>query len=85
MKSVTRPASPARFAPFLSRSLIIAAFAGLVLFAPQGGPAANSAADSSGRPDQGAVAGFRPETRLRKLHLVRPDLIPYPIAYEVYC
>ena len=25
------------------------------------------------------------EPRLRKLHLVRPDLIPYPIAYEVYC
>ena len=23
--------------------------------------------------------------RLRKLHLVRPDLIPYPIAYEIYC
>lgn len=31
------------------------------------------------------IAGFRPEGRLRKLHLVRPDLIPYPIAYEVYC
>jgi len=28
---------------------------------------------------------FPPEVRLRKLHLVRPDLIPYPIAYEVYC
>lgn len=28
---------------------------------------------------------YRPEVRLRKLHLVRPDLIPYPIAYEVYC
>src|SRR4051812_26768466 len=26
-----------------------------------------------------------PEVRLRKLHLVRPDLIPYPISYEVYC
>ena len=26
-----------------------------------------------------------PEVRLRKLHLVRPDLIPYPIAYEVCC
>jgi hypothetical protein len=26
-----------------------------------------------------------PEVRLRKLHLVRPDLIPYPIEYEVYC
>ena len=23
--------------------------------------------------------------KLRKLHLVRPDLIPYPIAYEVVC
>ena len=27
----------------------------------------------------------RPYARLRKLHLVRPDLIPYPLAYEVYC
>jgi hypothetical protein len=26
-----------------------------------------------------------PEVRLRKLHLVRPDLISYPIAYEVIC
>ena len=26
-----------------------------------------------------------PEVRLRKLHIVRPDLIPYPIAIEVYC
>lgn len=25
------------------------------------------------------------EVRLRKLHLVRPDLIPYPLAYEIYC
>ena len=25
------------------------------------------------------------EVRLRKLHLVRPDLIPYPIAYEICC
>ena len=23
--------------------------------------------------------------RLRKLHLVRPDLIPYPLAFSVYC
>ena len=28
---------------------------------------------------------FLPEVRLRKFHLVRPDLIPYPIVYEVYC
>jgi len=28
---------------------------------------------------------YHPEVRLRKLHLVRPDLIPYPLAYDVYC
>ena len=36
----------------------------------------------------GAVAAERvlfPEVRLRKLHLVRPDLVPYPLFYEVYC
>ena len=31
------------------------------------------------------LAAVRPEVRLRKLHLVRPDLIPYPIASEIYC
>ena len=30
-------------------------------------------------------AKLSPEVRLRKLHLVRPDLIPYPIQLEVYC
>ncbi len=25
------------------------------------------------------------EVRLRKLHLARPDLIPYPILSEIYC
>ncbi|HEX4052982.1 MAG TPA: hypothetical protein VHX86_01830 [Tepidisphaeraceae bacterium] len=25
------------------------------------------------------------EVRLRRLHLARPDLIPYPIAYEFIC
>jgi hypothetical protein len=25
------------------------------------------------------------EVHIRRLHLVRPDLIPYPIAYEVIC
>ena len=33
-----------------------------------------------------AEATARIEVRaLRKLHLVRPDLIPYPLAYEVCC
>lgn len=25
------------------------------------------------------------DVRMRKLHLVRPDLIAYPLAYDVYC
>jgi hypothetical protein len=33
----------------------------------------------------GEGASAAGEVRLRKLHLVRPDLIPYPIAYEVCC
>ena len=43
----------------------------------------------------GQTAGAKPqaaqlakapfEVRLRKLHLVRPDLISYPIMFEVYC
>ena len=28
---------------------------------------------------------YYPEVRLRKLHLVRPDLIPFPIDFDVYC
>lgn len=28
---------------------------------------------------------YYPVVHLRKLHLVRPDLIPYPIYYAVYC
>jgi hypothetical protein len=47
----------------------------------------------SGERQSGQAAGqngptlvrLPPEVRLRKLHLVRPDLIPYPIAYEVCC
>jgi hypothetical protein len=34
----------------------------------------------------GPQVAYRPmEVRLRRLHLVRPDLIPYPIAYEIIC
>jgi hypothetical protein len=36
-------------------------------------------------PTDNSIASLPPEVRLRKLHLVRPDLIPFPIAYEVCC
>lgn len=29
--------------------------------------------------------GIEAEAKLRKLHLVRPDLIPFPLSYDVYC
>ena len=32
-----------------------------------------------------SVIGQNYGIRLRKLHLVRPDLIPYPLSLEVYC
>jgi hypothetical protein len=32
-----------------------------------------------------SVTELPPEVRLRRLHLMRPDLIPYPLAYEVIC
>ena len=35
--------------------------------------------------DPTSATARTPEVRLRKLHLVRPDLIPYPVSYEVYC
>jgi hypothetical protein len=51
------------------------------VFAAGFGPSGDSAA-RVGQPLDSVVST---EVRLRKLHLVRPDLIPYPIAYEVVC
>jgi hypothetical protein len=31
------------------------------------------------------IASSLIQVHIRRLHLVRPDLIPYPIAYEVVC
>jgi hypothetical protein len=62
---------PSRFA----RLLVIAC-----LFAAAAPVERRSSVDSTGEAATAAV-----EVRLRKLHLVRPDLIPYPIAYEVCC
>lgn len=49
---------------------------------------ANSPAEQPAGTDVSAnealTSGFR-EVRIRKLHLVRPDLILYPLAYEVVC
>lgn len=63
----------------------LCAIALLVLFALTAG----SSRPVSAAPAAGASAAvsYIPEleVRLRKVHVVRPDLIPYPIAYEVIC
>ena len=72
------PRRPARLLSLAAITLVSLALAPQ----PQPAPAAAGPTVSSERT---LLSGIRPEGRLRKLHLVRPDLIPYPIAYEVYC
>jgi hypothetical protein len=63
---------------FLSRAIAVA-----ILFAAGMIPTAHSSARMPAM--NGDSVATRYEVRLRKLHLVRPDLIPYPIKYDVYC
>ena len=67
---------------FLSRAFAVAMLlsAGMI-------PPASQARTLSITPagEEQILANTRIEVRLRNLHLVRPDLIPYPISYDVYC
>ena len=68
---------------WMSRSLVAALVivgAGMIPATPAARTPAPDTQDTAG----GQVLS-RIEVRLRKLHLVRPDLIPYPIHYDVYC
>ena len=70
----------------VARSLMLLTVGLMGFAAPSERLAADrSPADTGAALEGSESAGIRPEGRLRKLHLVRPDLIPYPIAYEVYC
>lgn len=66
--------------PLLARMLRLTVLACLALT-----PAIPQSATSALPAGEMPSAGMYPEVRLRKLHLVRPDLIPYPIAYEICC
>ena len=48
-------------------------------------PAPSPSAASSPNMQVAEMSYFLPQVRLRKLHLVRPDLIRYPIDVEVVC
>ncbi len=88
-----RPFAFARPSAFVhpARSLAIVVVAAMTFRCTPLKPAAasveGSAVPAVAMRDQPAdtLASRGMEVRLRKLHLVRPDLIPYPIAYDVYC
>ncbi|HWP40083.1 MAG TPA: hypothetical protein VNL70_04100 [Tepidisphaeraceae bacterium] len=65
---------------FVVRLLSLATLATVALLPPTQATDARTAND-----DSAAAASLQREVKLRKLHLVRPDLIPYPILFEVYC
>ncbi len=67
--------------PLVQRLARLTIIAGLLIapLAPQPQPAKTTPAGEQ------PTAGMYPEVRLRKLHLVRPDLIPYPLFFEVCC
>jgi hypothetical protein len=70
-----REAAMRRRLPKLFLSLLLAA----LIFLP------GAATGSQPLPDELiSLARFPNEVKLRKLHLVRPDLIPYPLFFEVY-
>jgi hypothetical protein len=78
MRPCVAPLASRKPARWLKRTLLFATFASLTAVAP--------AAPSSQSPAIGPVAyHLGPEVRLRKIHLVRPDLISYPLCYEIYC
>jgi len=67
---------PMKFARWMTGTLLIACLT-LAGDKPAQATAAAQGTDAS--------AKLSSEVRLRKMHLVRPDLIGFPIVYEVYC
>jgi hypothetical protein len=70
----------------LNRVCRVVALAALCLAAGATSPVTSSCNSNPGLEKKNAgVADMGNATRLRKLHLVRPDLIPYPMYIDVYC
>jgi hypothetical protein len=70
----------ARIRRFTLLTLIVATSAIIV-------PGDSQPLEAAAPSEQGERIAAQPNygVRLRKLHLVRPDLIPYPLSLEVYC
>jgi len=70
------------FRRFLSVCAVVCAFAATAAVAGDKSTGSNA---SNFRASNPQVATGLIEVRIRRLHLMRPDLIPYPIAYEIIC
>lgn len=70
-----------------TRRLVLAlVFLGLGAAIPSPAKTAASSTNVPPRIDSVELANTNfPEVRIRKLHLVRPDLIPYPLVHDIYC
>jgi hypothetical protein len=65
--------------------ILRAVFAAALLALPASGSTATAATLSSTGAPTTLNSDSSPQVYLRRLHLVRPDLIPYPIAVEIFC
>jgi hypothetical protein len=74
---------PVRYALLCRKALRVVAVAMVPLLS--GARSANVQAARPIAPSNALTQRYYPEVRLRKLHLVRPDLIPFPIDFDVYC
>jgi len=71
---------------FLRRLALALALLGMGAANPRPSPTPAPSARSSPQLDSLELANTNfPEVRIRKLHLVRPDLIPYPLVHDIYC
>jgi hypothetical protein len=62
----------------------LARFALLASFLATTAPVSRPASTAPALDRSAELTARTPEVKLRKLHLVRPDLIPYPVFFEVY-
>jgi hypothetical protein len=76
----------ARTVRFLAPVALLALLAPVPRGAVSPAPSAPAVQPQAVSPESGDdLATVRREVRLRKLHLVRPDLIQYPLSVDVFC
>jgi hypothetical protein len=73
------------FRRLISAGAVVFALAAMTAISGDKAAGKNAVGISQGTPAANPQTAWLIEARIRRLHLVRPDLIPYPIAYEIVC